>query len=40
MDTETKSIEKVLACTATFPFVSVKKMKNGVYKKMDHKKSI
>ena len=37
---ETKSIEKVLACTATFTFVSVRKMKSGVYKKMDHKKSI
>tara|TARA_B100000073_G_scaffold164967_1_gene136575 strand:+ start:2458 stop:2853 length:396 start_codon:yes stop_codon:yes gene_type:complete len=37
---ETKNIEKVLACTATFTFVSVKKLKNGIYKKMNHNKSI
>ena len=37
---ETKSIEKVLACTATFTFVSVTELKNGIYKKINHNKSI
>jgi len=37
---ETKNIEKVLACTAKFTFVSVKKNKNGIYKKINHNQSI
>ena len=37
---ETKNIDKVLACTAMFTFVSVKKLENGSYKKMNHEKSI
>ena len=37
---ETKKIDKVLACTATFTFVSVKKLKSGIYKKISHNKSI
>ena len=36
---ETKALEKTLACTAKFTFVSVRK-ENGIYKKINHKKSI
>ena len=33
---ETKDIEKVLACTAMFTFVSVKKLDDGTYQKIAH----
>ena len=37
---ESKNIEKKLACTARFTFVSVQKDKNGTYKKINHNQSI
>jgi len=37
---ETKHIEKTLACTAKFTFVSVRKLKEGSYTKMNHNKSL
>ena len=36
---ETKNIERLLACTARFTFVSVKKLDDGTYQKVDHDKS-
>ncbi len=37
---ETKAVEKALACTAKFTFVSVRKGKDGIYKKINHNKSV
>ena len=36
---ETKNVDKLLACTARFTFVSVKKLGNGTYEKVAHNKS-
>ena len=36
---ETKNVERVLACKARFTFVSVKKLPDGTYEKIDHDKS-
>ncbi len=33
---ETKLVQNILACTARFTFVSVKKMDDGTYQKVDH----
>lgn len=35
---ESKEIDRVLACSALFTFVSVKKMKDGSFKKINHNK--
>tara|TARA_B100001250_G_scaffold58806_1_gene45784 strand:- start:2138 stop:2497 length:360 start_codon:yes stop_codon:yes gene_type:complete len=36
---ETKEVDKILACTAKFTFVSVKRMQDGSFEKVDHNKS-
>ena len=36
---ETKNVERLLACTANFTFVSVKKLEDGTYEKISHNKS-
>ena len=35
---ETKNVERLLACTARFTFVSVKKLQDGSYEKIAHEK--
>tara|TARA_Y100000590_G_scaffold268727_1_gene301778 strand:+ start:153 stop:512 length:360 start_codon:yes stop_codon:yes gene_type:complete len=37
---ETKDIDKLLACTAKFTFVSVKRLQNGTFEKIDHNKTL
>jgi len=37
---ETNNVERLLACTARFTFVSVKKSGDGSYLKIEHNKSI
>ena len=37
---ETKTVEKALACTAKFTFVSVRKERDGIYKKINHNKVV
>ena len=37
---ETKSVEKALACTAQFTFVSVKKLDDGSFEKVNHNNSV
>ena len=37
---ETKELDKLLACTARFTFVSVKKLQDGTYEKVDHNKTV
>ena len=37
---ETKSVEKALACTAQFTFVSVKKLDDGSFEKVNHNKFV
>ena len=37
---ETKDIDKLLACTAKFTFVSVKRLQNGTFEKIDHNKML
>ena len=37
---ETKKHEKLLACTAKFTFVSVRRFSEGQYKKINHNKSL
>lgn len=37
---ETNNVERLLACTARFTFVSVKKSVDGSYLKIEHNKSI
>ena len=37
---ETNNVERLLACTARFTFVSVKKSDDGSYLKIEHNKSI
>ena len=36
---ETKNVERLLACTARFTFVSVKKLQDGSYEKVAHDKN-
>jgi acyl-CoA thioesterase YciA len=36
---ETKNVERLLACTARFTFVSVKKLQDGSYEKIAHDKN-
>ena len=36
---ETKNVERLLACTARFTFVSVKKLQDGSYEKVAHNKN-
>ena len=36
---ETQSLEKILACKAKFTFVSVKKIGDGSYEKIEHEKN-
>ena len=36
---ETRNVDRQLACTAKFTFVSVKKLENGTYEKVAHNKS-
>ncbi len=36
---ETRNVDRILACTARFTFVSVKKLENGTYEKVAHNKS-
>ena len=35
---ETKDVDKIIACTAKFTFVSVKRMKDGSFEKVAHNK--
>ena len=37
---ETKKHEKLLACTAKFTFVSVRRLSEGQYKKINHNKTL
>ena len=37
---ETKKHEKLLACTAIFTFVSVRRLSEGQYKKINHNKTL
>ena len=37
---ETKDIDRLLACTAKFTFVSVKRLQNGTFEKIDHNKTL
>ena len=37
---ETYYIDKLLACTAKFTFVSVKRLQNGTFEKIDHNKTL
>ena len=37
---ETKDIDKLLACTAKFTFVSVKRLQNSTFEKIDHNKTL
>ena len=37
---ETKNVERLLACTARFTFVSVKKSDDGSYLKIEHNKKV
>ena len=37
---ETTELDKLLACTARFTFVSVKKLQDGTYEKVDHNKTV
>ena len=37
---ETKELDKLLACTARFTFVSVKKLQDGTYEKVNHNKTV
>ena len=37
---EAKDIDKLLACTAKFTFVSVKRLQNGTFEKIDHNKTL
>ena len=37
---ETKKVDRILACTAKFTFVSVKRLKDGTYEKIQHNQPI